>query len=379
MNVGGPPPYGPIHLVRDVIAPFVVTRAALIAIALSAAALIPYGRTWCEPHCDLSSSPLLNAASRWDGGEYLSVARDGYSYEPGTLSNVAFAPLLPLLMRGFAQIAGRTDGDALIAAGLIVVNAALLVALVYLVALGGAEVGAAAARRAALYLLVFPTTIFLSALYAESLFLAAASGALFEARQGRWWRAGALGALGALARPFGFVMAVPLAVEMLVARSRAPVRRVDVLALLLPVAAFVGWQAYLYRLFGDPLVYFAAQRTFRRELSAPLGAIGDLFDPRVYGDPWLVAASVLLMTALIVASWRVLRPGTATAGTVLLAATLSSGTFVSFPRYALALFPAFLVLGTLGERRAVHVAYLIAAGIISVLLAAMFASWFWVA
>ena len=364
---------------RDVVAPFVATRAALLAVALTAVALIAPGRTWCAPHCVLSSVPLLNALTRWDGGAYLSVARDGYSFPPDAQSNVAFAPLLPLLMRGLAQLTGRTDDDALIAAGLVVVNLALLVALVYLVALGRSEVGDAGARRAALYLLVFPTTVFLSALYGESLFLAGACGAMVEARHGRWWRAGALGALGALARPFGFVMAVPLAVEMFLARKGGRIRRVDALAATLPVVALAAWQAYLWRLFGDPFVYLAAQRTFEREPATPIGAIADLFDPRVYGDPWLVAGSVIGMTALVALSWRLLRPSTATAGTVLLVATASSGTLVSFPRYALALFPAFLVLGALGAHRGVHLGYLIAAGILGVLLTAMFASWYWVA
>jgi hypothetical protein len=65
-------------------------------------------------------------------------------------------------------------------------------------------------------------------------------------------------------------------------------------------------------------------------------------------------------------------------GTVLVVAALSSGTVTSFPRYALAIFPAFLALGALGRRRGVHLGYLAGATALAVTLTAMFASWFWI-
>ncbi len=359
-------------LARELLAPFIVTRTALIAVAVLASVLVPYGRHWCEPRCDLSTVPLLNALSRWDGGEYLSVARDGYSFSPDRPSNVAFAPLLPMVMRAGASLAGRGDDDALIAVGLVAVNAALLGALAYLLALGRLEVGDAAARRAVVYLLVFPTAIFLSALYAESLFLFFGIGAALEARRRRWWRAGVLGALAAIARPFGVVLALPIAVEMLAGRPR----RRDVAAAALPLVSFAAWQSWLSARFGDPFVYLAAQRSYLREVSGPVGTIADL---AAYPFPWIIAACLILVTVLVAASWRVLRPSTAALATALFAVSLSSGTLMSFPRYALAIFPAFLVLGAFGAHRAVHISYLVAATITAVLLAAMYASWSWVA
>ncbi len=77
----------------------------------------------------------------------------------------------------------------------------------------------ATAARAVLYLLVFPTTLFLSAVYAESLFLALTVAAFYHARRGQWWIAGALGGLAALARPHGVLLALPLAVEYLAQRD----------------------------------------------------------------------------------------------------------------------------------------------------------------
>jgi hypothetical protein len=361
-------------IARDLLAAFALTRGALVAIAVLSAATIPYGIA-CAP-CDLSSVPILNALGRWDAGFYLSIARDGYSFEPDARSNVAFAPLLPLLMRTLAAAVGRSDDDALLAAGILVSNVALVLAIVALAELGRDETDAPSAKRAAFYLLVFPTTIFLSTVYPASLFIAAGAGSLVAARRGRWWWAGAFAALGALARPFGAVLVVPLAVEW--ALGGRAIRRWDALALGIPLVAFAGWAAYLYRLSGDPLLFLTAQRAFGRRAAPPWEGIQGLFDPAQYGSPWIVLATFAAMAALVALSWRSLRPATATCATVLLLATASSGTLTSFPRYALEIFPAFLVLGALGRDRRLHLAYVCAATVLAALLTAMFAAWYWI-
>jgi hypothetical protein len=359
---------------RDLIVSFALTRAIVLTVALLAASTIPYGIA-CDP-CDLSTAPVLNALSRWDAGFYLSIARDGYSFEPGARSNVAFAPLLPMLMRALAGITGRSDDDALLAAGILVSNVALILGLAALAELGRRELDAAAGRRAALYLLVFPTTVILSTVYPASLFIAAGAGSLLAATRGRWWWAGGLAALGALARPFGVILVAPLVVERVLQGRRT--RGVDAVALALPLVAFAAWVLYLYRLSGDPFAFVTAQQEFGRRAATPWEGIQGLFDPSRYGSPWIVLASFVVMVALVALSWRTLRPSSATCATVLLLATASSGTLTSFPRYALEIFPAFLVLGALGGRRAVHVLYLVAASALAALLTAMFAAWYWI-
>ena len=368
----------------ETVLPYAITRAAMVVVGILAAARVPFGDS-CHP-CDLSSSPLLSAFSRWDGRWYLSIARYGYSYVPGTQSNVVFSPLLPLLMRGLASLTGHVDDDVLVAAGLVVTNAALLAALFYLLALGRSEIGVAGARRSVLYLLLFPTSVFLSALYPESLLLACALGALVEARRGRWPLAGVLAALAALSRPFGVLLAIPLAMEALARRARrddAPVPAraplgAAALAVGLPVAAFVAWCGYLYRFTGDALAFVHAEASWSQRPGLPVRSVADLLDPAVYGDPWIVAGTLLLVTVCVVVSWRMLRPSTAAYGTVMLIAALSSGTLTSFPRYALEVFPAFLVLGAAGRWRPVHLSYVAIGTALSVLLAAMFASWYWI-
>ncbi len=362
---------------RDVVLPFVTTRVALSVVALIAWYAGGVGVP-CDP-CVLSANPLLDAWSRWDGGAYLSIARDGYSYEPGMQSNVAFSPLYPLLMRiGGVLLPGGGD-DAFLAAGIVVSNLALLAAMAYLVALVRPELGRPTAARSVLYVLVFPTSFFLSAVYAESLFLALAIASVFYARRRRWVLSGTLAALAALARPFGVLLVLPLAVEFFAARRAAGgASRGGALALALPPLAFLGWQAYLYRLSGDPLLTLSAHAAYRRRPAAPWDAVLELFDPARYGNPWFVLGVLVLMTALVAVSWRVLRPSVALYGTSLLVATSASGTLASSMRYALVLFPAFIVLALAGSRPAVHLSYLAIAALLSALFMAMFAQWYWV-
>jgi len=365
-------------ILRDVIVPFVLTRAALAVIATVAAANVPPGVA-CDP-CDLSSVPLVNALSRWDGGAYLEIARDGYSHTPDAGSNVTFSPLLPILMRGLAALTGRADDDRLLAAGLVISNVSLVVGLVYLVGLGRLEVGIDAGRRAAVYVLVFPTTVFLSAVYPESLFLALATGTLFEARRSRWRRAGALASLAALARPFGMLLVLPLAAEALVQRRRGTAIGATTLAVALsaPVTAFLAWQLFLYASTGDPLAFLTAQASYGRRPSGPWEAVVGLGDPSLYSFPWLVLAMFVGSVVLVVSSWLMLSPSTAVYGTTMLIAMASSGTLSSFPRYALTLAPGCLALGALGRRRPIHLASVAISTALAGLLTAMFAAWYWV-
>lgn len=360
-----------------VLIPFAITRAGLAIVAVVAWNATP-NVSPCDP-CSLSQNPLLDALSRWDGAWYLSIARDGYAYQPGALSNVTFSPLYPVLMRFGAMLLPGGGDDAFLLAGVIVANLALVAALAMLLVLVTEEHGATVATRAVMYVLVFPTSFFLSAVYPESLFLALAIAAVLQARRRRWLLSGALAALAALTRPFGVLLVLPLAVEFVAAhRSGQRPSKAGLVGLALPPLAFIGWQAYLYRLTGDPLLSLSAQAAYGRRPAPPWQAFVDLFDPSKYDSPWLVAVMFVGMAVLVGMSWRTVRPSLALYATSLLVATSSTGTLASFMRYALALFPAFIVLGIAGSRTAVHLAYIAIATLLSVLLTAMFAQAYWV-
>ncbi|HVD50841.1 MAG TPA: hypothetical protein VNB51_02270, partial [Candidatus Udaeobacter sp.] len=142
---------------RAVLVPFLLTRALVAAVALAATTLVPPSAI-CRNACDASSIAILNVAARWDGDPYLTIAREGYSAD--NVSLVAYFPLYPSLMRLGGALFG--SDDAFLAAGVVISNLALFAALVYLARSVMLDHDAKTATRAAVYLLVFPTTVFLS-------------------------------------------------------------------------------------------------------------------------------------------------------------------------------------------------------------------------
>jgi mannosyltransferase PIG-V len=361
-----------VSLTASALATWAVTRLLVTIVALAALSLFPIA-TPCGASCHLSAVPILDAAARWDGGWYLGIARDGYGHADGTQTDLAFFPLYPALMRAIGALGGSSD-DAYLAAGVLVSNVALLIAAILLARLVAADHDATVAAAAIALLLVFPTTVIFSAVYAESLFLLCAVAALYFARTGRPVAAAIAGGLAALARPFGVLVSVPLALEF------AGQRRRDlgpIVAVALPIGAFLAWMAVLWRMTGDPLAFFSAQAAYGRRAAVPLRAFTDLFDPTAYGNPLFIVGFGGLVAILVALSWRSLRTSLAVYGTVFLLAAVSSGTLTSLLRYALAIFPAFIVLATVRSPWIRRI-YLVAASATAVLFSAMFALWYWI-
>jgi hypothetical protein len=357
---------------RQTVVLFVATRALLAVTVLLAIAMFAPQR--CAFCVDLSSHPLLAGLARWDGAAYLDIARDGYA-GAGRESFAAYFPLYPLLMHLAGTIFGGSD-DAYLIAGIVVANAAALGAALGLQRLATTRIDAADARRAAAYLLIFPTTIFLSAVYADSLFLALAIASALEARRERWWRSGLLAAGATLTRPFGGLAVVPLA--LLMWRARTAIGPRDAFAVVAAPAAFAAWLLYLYAITGDPLAVihgYSSGFTPRH----PLQAFTDLADPAVYSFPWFVAGGVLLFAGLVVYAWRVAGVELAAYATAMLLVIGAAGSLTSSPRYLLSIFPAFLVLAFVTRRPLIRVVWVAVSAVLALIFAAMFALYFWVA
>ena len=181
-----------------------MTRLPMIAIAELAAMVIGQ-----RPgvHYAASDNPLLAVWGRWDAEHYLRIAGQGYfGTEP------AFFPLYPLLIRIVSGFTG-----SLLVAGLIVSNAASFLALLYLYKLVEHEYNRHVAQRATFFVSIFPTAIFFSAVYSESLFLFLTVASFYYVRERRWLMAGVFGFFAALTRSEGVLLAAPLFIEWVVA------------------------------------------------------------------------------------------------------------------------------------------------------------------
>lgn len=364
----------------EVIAVLVASRIVLTLVGVLSMHLLTGPETVLFPAIGVD---WIDTWTRWDGPFYVGIAEAGY--DPGSpLPNIVFFPLYPALIRFVGTLGGGGVG-ALWVSAILVSLASLVVAVGYLVALARLDHSHRVARRAATYLLVFPTTLFLSAAYPESLFLALTVACFYHARRGQWWLVGLLGFASSLARPYGALLVVPLAFEYLLQRRFAirEVRHDALWIALVPLglAAFLGYIAWRF----GPDAMGIAQRTWGRGFVPPWDVALRVFDGPVLVHGITVGISLVdlafaaFLLAIVVISWWRLRPTYALYSTVLLATVLSSGAFTSVPRYGLAIFPMFILFALWADRSARHEAILTASALLAGLAMALFASGRWVA
>ena len=205
------------------------------------------------------SARFAETFAAWDSGWYFDIAQRGYYWSDSGQSSLAFFPLYPLLMRALAWPFGGGD-RALWISGIALAYLCLLLGLTVLHRLteehfGGREV----ARRTVLYVAVFPFAYFFTQVYTESLFLLTSVSAVAAAFGARWGWAGVFGALAALTRPNGILIAVPLGLLALAGRPRPAELARRTAALALVPLGFAAFCAFAYRLSGDPLGWLRAQ------------------------------------------------------------------------------------------------------------------------
>jgi hypothetical protein len=371
-----------VPTVRDVAVTFTATRVAIIVIAELAAAMI--GQRPGQ-HVATSSNPLLAVWGRWDAVHYLDIARRGYY---GT--DMAFFPLYPAAI----HVVGRWIGNQVLA-GLLISNVALFFGLLFFYKLVEHQYTRAVAHRAIFYISIFPTALFFSAVYTESLFFALTVASFYYIREHKWLAAGVLGGLAALTRVEGVLLFVPYAIEacapagigswkdLLAGRARA--LRVVAGALLIPLGLLV-YMALLWVMRGDPLYFSHVQAHWNRHLAPPWVSVWHSF--KVLGTshvPTTVAGQILelgftaLMIGVLVAGFRRLRPSFAAYMALSIAVPMCTSSLMSMPRFALVLFPMFVILALWGGKAWINNAIVAFSLPLLGLFTVLFADWYWVA
>jgi hypothetical protein len=265
-------------------------------------------------------------------------------------------------------------------AGLLLSNLALLGFLFLLHGWATSRGGEEAGRGACVAVCAFPTSLFLSAPYSESLFLLLALAAVLTAAKDRPVRAGLLAAAAALTRPVGLLLILPLAWSAwdreggrirpgrLLAAAGAPLG-------LMAYGLFCRWR------FEDAFAFVARQERWRGGLSAPWTFLTEYFQgPRAHGQTGSTVdlLMALIALALLPAVFRRVGTGAGLFATAVVLLPLSSGLF-SFSRLVLAAFPLFVVLGEWwAERPAWRLAYLALALPFAGLFMALYGAGWWV-
>jgi Gpi18-like mannosyltransferase len=327
---------------------------------------------------------------RWDSEWYKIIASEGYKYngDPGETQTVVFYPLYPALSRLVSEVL-RID---LVDSMLLVANLAAVVAVLLLFKLVRERFDDRTALATVAIISFFPSSIFLSAGYTESLALLLMVSFFLAVARERFLAAAVLAGLAFATRSAGIVLFPVLLWELW--RCRPP-KRFLIEAVPLSIIATSGLWLYMIYLgfaFHHPMAFAEGQAAFHenttlstRLLSAltlePFGKI-NLADISPAGfDQWCT----LIFIGLIVGSWfaGISRGMTLFAALLLVLPylTLCGGPagFTSMARFNIVSFPLFVVMAILTGRR--NWATPAIAGIFGSLLlmyAALFAQWQWV-
>jgi hypothetical protein len=273
---------------------------------------------------------------------------------------------------------------------------------------GEERLGADGARRAVLYLALFPTALFLQAVYSESLYLLLSLSAFLLAERRRFLAAGAVCGLALLTRP----IAVALLPALALLAWRSPNARRNLARLGVAPLIFAVYPLLLWIQRGDPLEFLHAQGFWSRELS-PAGPLGGIWNglragwagieqlasgshthtywPAVTGtDPMRVAfvnleclAALVLFAALTVVAWRRFGAPYGLYSALSLAIPLSMPSdrwpLLSMPRFGLVIFPLFLALASFGRSPRAHTAIVAVSALFLGVAVTQWALWQWVA
>lgn len=288
---------------------------------------------------------LTDGWLHWDSEHYLSIARSGYKFWGQRWPSIAFFPLYPLLIRGILPVVA--DNVAL--AALLVSHAAFWAALLLLYDLVARDWSRAVALRTIALLLIFPTSFFFVAGYTESLALLLVVLAVWALRRQRWWLAGSAGALLALTRLPGVLIAPVLALVYLHHLGwRWRDIRWPALATLLPPTGLAAFMLYQWWRFGTPIAFMLAQRKWDNQLSPPWIMAEVMWNKLFTSPDWPVIAFhgvfwLVFIPLTIVALRKLPLAYGATTALLLLPPYLSSWPW-SLSRHVLIAFPVFVVL-----------------------------------
>ncbi len=308
-------------------------------------------RTW---HPSPLDHPLVLLGA-WDGQWYRLVAEHGYLLIPAQPSDPAFFPLLPVAENGLSLI-----GIPPLVGGALVANLGLLAGLIAMYELGRALLPERQARRAAVYLAVFPYGFVFSMAYPESLALALVALTGLLALRRHWLGAGAAVAAATLARPQGVFLLLPIAAAAWGAWGSLSDRERSqaVAAVLAGPAALASFSVYLWHAVGNPMAWSEAEVAWGRSFSllGPYRAVHQLVLAPSQHNSWLFrdAAFCALYLGLLAVARRSGVPWPwILCGLAMVLLPIGSGTFTSDGRFGLLALPVFWGLGALGRHRTV--------------------------
>jgi hypothetical protein len=330
---------------------------------------------------------------RWDSNWYATIVNEGYKYNGNDLvqQSVAFYPLYPLIAKALTIWLGI---DGLLAL-LVVANVSALASVLLLVKYVRHDHGDEVALLTIAFLSFFPTSLFLSTGYTESLTLLLILCCFILLKREQFILAAVFAGFASATRSTGLVL-LPVIVWELWCKFATDYRRFFSYALFCSILATSGlwlYMVYLRSAFDSPFAFATNQAAWEKGYKIGHNVIAAIllkgfFPPRLpihelyprSFDVWFF----LLFLTLILVHRRWLRSSLylfALGVLMLPYLTLTGGPFGfrSMTRFILLAFPVFIVMAKLCESRLWLVPCI--TGLCAAMLfaySALYAQWYWV-
>jgi Gpi18-like mannosyltransferase len=355
---------------------FAVSRLVVIAGVNFGRLLVPIA----DPNRTDVGPAWYDRLLRWDSEWYAAIVSHGYRYgdDPAVEGPTVFYPLYPLVTYVIKSLFGIDHFVAL----LLVANIASLLAVLLMAKFVKDELGEETALLSLALFCFFPSSLFLSAGYTESLYLVFVLASFILMSREKFAPAAAMAGLALGTRSVGIVMIPAILWEMWRVNVLPWPRLLLKMALCAVLAAsgLLVYMAYLGIAFGHPLAFVTVEAAWHdgtfldRFVSAV--TLAGFRDANLWPAGWFLCFLALTIWSF----WRLRFALSLYALGALAVPYLTLGITDSMSRYVLVCFPAFMGIGILCKGRPWLVIAII--GIFAALLletAALFSQWYWVA
>lgn len=350
---------------KEILYIFLACLAFRIAVYIISA--IPVALFTSSEHLDFAS--WLDKWKQWDATGYNNMILGGYKQmvEDGEYVTLAFFPLYSFVARIFNVVINNTQISAVVTSTL-----CYSFACCFLYKLTALDYGKATAKKAVLYISVFPFGFYFGAMMTESMFFLTTAATFYFIRKHNWIMVGICGALAALSRISGILMIFPAVIEFIeyyelfgMFKSK---KFKEAFTLILKnglwiFGAFLGLFIYLYcnySLTGEWFRFMALQKKFWGEETCYFGKCILVMWQQITspGQSVMVKAgmfmpellSVLLMLATMLYGVRRNKSMYTTYMVVYLVMNTSITWPISIARYMLCAIPMFIFLADFSER-----------------------------
>jgi len=376
---------------KNIFKNIVLWRLAIILVALLAIPLIPLRLGYTLQTTEFSWSNLVYMWTSFDCRHYLSLAEHGYSYFY-TQQLYAFFPVFPLLVRSLASIIG-----CYITSGLLISHLSLVFALYFLYKLVRLDFKEKTARSVILLLLLFPTAFIFGTINAESTYLLFVVLSFYLIRQKKILPAVIVAALASATKFSGIFIWPALMIEFWSQNKKSfkkMLKEPKTFLLLFPPLGLFFFMRYQAINAGNPLAFIEARPDFAPRFAEKITLLYQVFfryikmiftltpvDPMYFTILLEVFIATLLLILVILAFKKVRSSYAIFALLSYLTPTLT-GSFSSMPRFALSIFPAFIVLALLLEntkKKWLRKTYLVISVVLSIISIALYTRGYFIA